>query len=750
LEPAEGRTDKKGKKSRKVAKAEATILPDDDVEEAAEPDDSGVADKSTRSRKHRAAEKSEPAEPTTINVGVGEDDDLREAIQVDAGGQRRIQHLRERHAAELKALVSRHESEAVMMDGAGEGTLTQTRKQAELTKLQERQLAETIALGAALAPHGSPEASAQRARGELHDAVAHGAGRELPRETMEYLREVGQAHPQLAAALDRVSKLSRQLKELDRPQSKGWASHKEDRLEQERVAGKIRGLLQVRGSEAAEGEGEIQHATPITEEELQTLREMSKIFKLRERRVEAAQSMLTAAAEEGDEEQVEAMSQIGIQLTRDKEARINASNELDRLILRGEPGEPAPDLTPADVKQVRKILVQLEKSQDEEAERTVQLDKLNAEIKRSRLQRLREAKASLEKLRREAEASLYDEGMSLPTPPSAGALDDTSIAVDWPAVPRATLYHLEWRECGSADWQSSEGSKRLAVPCCTKAGLQPNVEYQFRVRAQGAKGRWGQFSRASEPVSPSELPPTIPSRPLASPLKGGRIRVCWSPPETGGAIAYEIAWKKCEDSWPTWEACQSHICDDTEFVTPALELYAFYVFRVRASGKVNKKGINVWNDYGPVSPPVQAVKDPADDALKIAKKAKARAEKKRGAPDDADSTIGATESVIEARVRNAAASLPQAAQQQAQAKLRALAEHKEREERVVKELEDKHVKLAKDAETSNRRDLSEVVDRIERARRGHRTQQQDGDEMDLAYSQLGPHPYGSNPVHALD
>ena len=110
---------------------------------------------------------------------------------------------------------------------------------------------------------------------------------------------------------------------------------------------------------------------------------------------------------------------------------------------------------------------------------------------------------------------------------------DDSIYVNWDSVDGASKYRVQYREVGTASWQTATSND--PNPGYRVSGLECGTSYEFRVAAFGdgstASAEWGENADASDPVS------TLPCLPLApapqdvtvtTPVPRDTARLTWS------------------------------------------------------------------------------------------------------------------------------------------------------------------------------------------------------------------------------
>lgn len=344
---------------------------------------------------------------------------------------------------------------------------------------------------------------------------------------------------------------------------------------------------------------------------------------------------------------------------------------------------------------LRQLMGELKTQQQQAEMRDAQIAWLQAEAKRARLAAVLEARYEIEQLHEEA---LQADRLIVPIAPIAAAEDAFSIAVDWvaPASDAAARYHLQWRSEDDRDWISSAASEKINVPCCTKGHLRTQLVYRFRVRAADKDGRWGPWSKPSQPTSPSVALSSVPSRPQLRPLTKGRLEARWSPPEGVSASGYELQWRQCNGQWD--EPGSSLECAEVVTSTPSLNVTdgLYYTFRVRASIE-RYRGVQ-WTEWSPPSAPTQPyARHTKTNGGAVSPKGdgKGRGSKKDVPPKlplrtDED----ATESVIEADLRGALSGYHPSAQAAVEAKLAQVKQQRAEDEGNLKTLEERNRAIA--------------------------------------------------------
>ncbi len=552
-----------------------------------------------------------------------------------------VRQLRERHELEVASLRSKHEAEELaMMDedatGTGEG-----RRAAEMEKLRDRQMAEAIALGLSIQANDAEakarieaEAAAkaqqqEKRKSEVHaeaqaDALARGAAlmaqeEETPGFTAllgETRRAAGRVEgmhaaqqrgvqmaeeEDLTAAVQSVRQLEAQLEGMVRPQSELQQCLELEKREHRRTTAKLRQLLD-RKDKGGGDEG----GGALSSGENQAMQDALQLMRLYEKQVHAMQAMLHDV---GDSEMDGEVRELHRQLAN-LQAQQGAS-KLESLLRLG------PKAGTKDAKEATSLLEQAGAAarQCEEG-----VERVHAEAKRRRMERLQEAKRALHELRRSPDRP--DDKLAIPVAPIAAAEDGFSIAVDWvaPASNAADHYHLQWRERivggrgedAYTEWASSSASEQIGVPCCTKGSLRTHVAYQFRVRAfSRVSERWGPWSSPTEPTKPSILLQSMPSRPELRPLEGLVIEAEWSPPLVGNkakVLQYEVQWCVC-GSKLEWSAEQQARTSDTVFTSGTLRQgkSIYYTFRIRALIKTYAS--DEWTEWSPPAAPTRTFRD---------------------------------------------------------------------------------------------------------------------------------------------
>jgi hypothetical protein len=108
-------------------------------------------------------------------------------------------------------------------------------------------------------------------------------------------------------------------------------------------------------------------------------------------------------------------------------------------------------------------------------------------------------------------------------------------------------YELLGRQAGDDEWSMQEIAQMdptgaVQAPECAFKKLQPDVEYEFKVRAHNKLG-WSEFSFVSEPIKTrATLPPGAPK--LLN-VGASYVELFWDPPEdfTKPVLFYEMQFK---------------------------------------------------------------------------------------------------------------------------------------------------------------------------------------------------------------
>lgn len=95
------------------------------------------------------------------------------------------------------------------------------------------------------------------------------------------------------------------------------------------------------------------------------------------------------------------------------------------------------------------------------------------------------------------------EDATKPGAPSVRTAGGMDVVMEWPSVPNAERYELQWLDPGADEhWLTT--SAKLKGTQVRKKGLVPGHAYEARLRAL-VDGRWGPFSAPSAPLSVATL-----------------------------------------------------------------------------------------------------------------------------------------------------------------------------------------------------------------------------------------------------
>ena len=524
--------------------------------------------------------------------------------------------LRERHSAETKAMHTRHEADELMMEGVSSSGL-EKRRLAELEKLRERQLEEAFVIGASIVyqehlkyapapPDDSPLVDSELKLLTYQETA--------PESEDELQQVLARRFPELRNALERVKDVEAQLESLSRPQQELEKKLALEKEQHQRTTEQLIGLLRAKREpeQQLDGPSQIPQAQqplapePISEELRNSIRtNFEDLMAVQDEQDQAMEALLAEVTpENGDGKIAEISRQLQQELHKDEAVRQEYAAAFKKLT-------NSESLDLESLAQVRALMGRMQDKQAEIKARKTRMDCLHAESRRVRLVRLHEAKRKLEALQAEALINLPAPHLEIPCAPVAAAEDETSICVDWlpPAASNVTMYHLQWRAIGTPDWESSEASERLTVPCCTKGRLLLSTPYEFRVRAYSADGTWGGFTKASEPATPSSTLSSIPSRPVAVAVGRGCLEVKWAGPAAySSAMRHEVQWRKVNAR--SWEGAESCVVTNANHTTSSLHQGSVYTFRVRSM--IQGYTGPTWTGFSAASPPVRPMsQDPA-------------------------------------------------------------------------------------------------------------------------------------------
>ncbi|KAL3898479.1 MAG: hypothetical protein SGPRY_012833 [Prymnesium sp.] len=494
--------------------------------------------------------------------------------------------LREWHTAERKAMVARQHADEMLWKGSSDEL--SLRHAEEREKLRGRQLDEAIARGASLAYQE------ELRRGTA--LLTHLLGAEEPSLSADLASHC----PVLQGALSRVQQMAEELKSLGDPQDELEAALERERRAHARTTKKLADLLHKRQKE--EG-GQESGSNEESESQLQQVRGGLQLLQLQAKSSLAMEALLNELAPDAAGSEMEAAcDEISRQLSASEVVRSECTRGLRAVLDKQRLGAD-------DLPVLRQLLKELSSEQESCRAREAQLRAIHAEAARTRLRRLHEARARFEEMSEAAKAG-GNLNLELPCAPIAAARDETSIALDWlpPRSPSCSLYQLQWRELGSEEWLSTEGSSRLSVPCCAKAGLRAHTRYEFRVRA-GEGGVWGAWSHPSEAVSTHSTLHLAPSRPLPRRVGKARLEARWGC-SLSAVESFELQWRKVDASW---RGASSVLTQSSNYTTSSLHPGSIYVFRVRAC-VVTYSGES-WTPYSPTSPPIRPVADALAHAI---------------------------------------------------------------------------------------------------------------------------------------
>lgn len=586
--------------------------------------------------------------------------------------------MKARHKAEEEALLTRqtadeYRAEELDDDDDG-GSRVESRREgrkkraAEKEELKARQVKEAMAAGSALAY----SARAQKAIDDnlqINDPLDVF---QIKSESEEDIRRRMAEHPELQLALDKVDMLEKRLIDL---QATGEIRVTVDRSDTRIACDNMQTILQ---EAPAKQKG-------ITDAERASLQEVMDLLHFHMKRDQTMKAMVEDIEDEvtADGAAQETASCVQQDVSREEDQMGALASQLQELMARDSNAK----LNEDDLALLRQLTLEL-KSQQEQAEmREAQISWLKAESRRARLTAVLEARAELE---RQHEDALQADLLIVPTTPIAAPEDAFSVAIDWvpPIAGTAVRYHLQWRNEDDREWASSAASEKINVPCCTKGHLRTQLAYQFRVRAADKEGRWGPWSKPTEPTQPSVLLNNIPSRPQLRPLTKGRVEARWSPPEGVDPSSYELEWRRCDGDWG--ELDSSMPCNDVVATSPSLLVAnnAYYTFRVRAT--IKRYTSTQQTEWSPPSAPVLPfLKRPDEAKAKVDAKAKV-AQKERPPAPPVRRDEDATESVIEADLRGVMADYHPTAQAAAEATLANVTKQRSQDESNLKTLEDRN------------------------------------------------------------
>ena len=171
----------------------------------------------------------------------------------------------------------------------------------------------------------------------------------------------------------------------------------------------------------------------------------------------------------------------------------------------------------------------------------------------------------------------------LSTPTVSASAEPTSITVSWKAVSNASRYSVYYKLASASSWSSALNAGTNLSYSIT--GLEPNAEYNVRVRAIG-DGL--DYATSSYSTTISVSTPDTPTGPIqlakpGNPREAGKtdttITVEWD--AVANASGYRFVWKNKNDSSYTYVTLDAL---RTSYTLTGLETGATYNWKVQATG----------------------------------------------------------------------------------------------------------------------------------------------------------------------